>query len=142
MFQKIFMLTMVLFITGCASFNYEQPYSDMMATWSGESQADMLAAWGQPTKIKENSDGTKELSYINTYEIGGDCYAGYGGQVFCTPTQQIMACETTFTIDEDGMIDAYSYSGRNCHNRGLNPGASSFQPFKGDEGMTIIEAVE
>lgn len=93
-------------LSACAT---EAKYKANLATWVGQPEGNLIAAWGPPNGVYE-SGGAKYLTYVNassmvlpgvapTYQtsfVGNTAYTqAYGGS---SPTAVDLVCKTTFTI--------------------------------------------
>ena len=62
--------------------------AEILNTYIGATQQSAIAQWGQPSDVYHYGDGTKELTYIWTRNVGED------GE----------RCEWTFIVDDEGQI--------------------------------------
>lgn len=108
---------------GCAS---EAKYKEVVSSYVGSSEANLVAQWGVPHSTYRADDGTKYLVYRRartytvdgtppTYETrrtGAGTYSttAVGGTDSVTLTGQ---CTTTFKV-VDGTIRGASYKGNQC----------------------------
>ena len=119
--KKIVFSALFLLLAGCAT---EQNYKNMLNTWLGIDEIDLIRKWGPPANSYEvgsskfiiySSTGNMYLPGTSpTYTtniIGNTAYTtSYGG----TPAQNIqLSCETTFEL-QNGKVVNWSYKGNNC----------------------------
>ncbi len=114
-------LGLVFLLTGCAT---EAKYGEMLDTWMGSSESQLISQWGAPASVYE-ADGAKYLTYRNSasgyvpgspasYQstvIGNTVYTNRIGG-----TSGFMInrwCDTTFTV-KGGVIIHWSWQGNGC----------------------------
>lgn len=108
-------------LAGCAT---EAKYNEMLDTWMGSQESELISKWGVPSSVYE-TDGTKYLTYrysstgyvpgtppsYQTNIIGNTVYTnrvgGTSGMVYQS------SCDTTFTV-KSGKIVHWSWQGNAC----------------------------
>jgi hypothetical protein len=78
-----------LLISGCATHKSE------MESWLGHQESELVSTWGAPNKALDTRDGKRILTWEFPWQLG---------QIYGT-------CRKSFTVDEAGIIKAYSYGG-------------------------------
>ena len=97
-----------------------QTYPQMLHSWLGKSEAELVETWGAPADMQTIAPGKQLFVYISekqTYlpgeippfdaELNYDNYGEVMGQTFT------YFCTTTFTTKNDIIVD-YSYQGDGC----------------------------
>ncbi len=133
--MKKFSILFLTILVGCAT---TAGYEQMLTTWVGSSESNLISSWGPPENIYALDDGGKVLTYINkrnvqiggytttkpvtTYSngnISGDINANYNStsttyMQTTTPVQNInMSCSTRFTF-RNGVVQAWAWQGNDC----------------------------
>ena len=70
-------------------------YDQQISRWSGETEADLVTAWGVPAKTHVLADGGRIIEYNQAGE-------------------DEKTCTTRFTLDESGRIKRWWYRGAEC----------------------------
>jgi hypothetical protein len=70
-------------------------YQEQLNRWQGESEADLVGAWGMPQQTHTLADGGRILEYRSA--VGEES-----------------SCTTRFTLDRTGTIVRWWYAGVNC----------------------------
>lgn len=65
-----------------------------MQSWVGQTESELISAWGAPTRTMQLADGTRVHTWESPY--------GKNGQ---------RLCRQSFTIDSDGRIVSFSLQG-------------------------------
>jgi Sel1 repeat len=124
-----------LLSVGCAT---TAGYEQMLQTWVGHSEDELISRWGAPQNVYTLNSGGKVLTYDNrrnvqiggytttvpvtTYQngtINGDVNANYNSTSTTyvqrtTPVQNInMVCITRFTI-VNGVVQSWAWQGNDC----------------------------
>lgn len=103
---SLFIGMALLFLAACAT---EAVYTQNIRSWVGKSQANLLAVWGEPTKI-EDSDGTRTVIYDSSRT--SDDQSRVTAKPGAAPVGPLR-CETKFFI-ENGMIVRFAFDGNDC----------------------------
>lgn len=128
----LLLLSLVL-LGGCKT---TEGYRILCDSWIGEHSDKLLSIWGPPQNEYPLSDGGKVLEYIRTRNVQT---GGYSYQVPQTTIHQELSpwglhqgtsttyvekdvpvqnltfkCITRFTVDEVGIIKAWSFEGNDC----------------------------
>lgn len=136
MTNKAFLLLVVFgfLISGCRTI---QNYENVLNTWTGGTEDELVVAWGPPTGFFKLSTGGSVLEYLKqrnlqfggittstpktTYHratnIHGNTYTGTStANVKSTsPTYNVNAwCKTRFTTDSSGVILDWTWEGNDC----------------------------
>ena len=114
-------LVLGLLLAGCAT---EAKYGEMLDTWMGASESQLVSSWGVPHSVYE-ADGVKYLTYRNSatgyvpgtapsYQTNIVGNTIYTNRIGGTPGYVISRwCDTTFTV-RDGRIVNWSWKGNGC----------------------------
>lgn len=114
-------LMFCLVVSGCAT---EAKYGELLDTWMGSSESQLIAQWGVPSSVYE-SGGVKYLTYRNSasgfvpgtpasYQSTVVGNTVYTNRIGGSPGFMINRwCDTTFTI-RDGTIIHWSWKGNGC----------------------------
>jgi len=132
MLKKIFILFgIILTVTACAT---PAKYAEKLNNQKGKTEQQLIASFGQPNQIKENSDGSKILiytykqdkllpapSFYNNMDLLDEDEAfyqfTYGGNEI--PDGNLIAdnitdyCQTIFYL-KDNRVTAFQYHGNAC----------------------------
>ena len=84
-------------------------YTQNIRSWVGKSQENLMAVWGEPTKI-EDSDGTRTVTYISSRT--SDDQPRVTTKPGATPAGPLQ-CETQFFI-ENGTVVRFAFDGNDC----------------------------
>jgi len=79
----------LLLFGGCATTKSK------MESWLGHKESELVSNWGAPHLVLDTRDGKRILTWEERQQLG----------------QITSLCRKSFTIDEAGIIKAYSYSG-------------------------------
>jgi hypothetical protein len=82
-------VVVLLLNTGCVSL------SDVMSSWVGKSESELLSRWGAPDSSAQTGDGKRVLTWKNIWSNG------YGN---------LYTCRKSFTIGSDGKVERWSYA--------------------------------
>lgn len=123
--RRLLMTLLLVFgLVGCAT---EAKYGQMLDTWLGSSESELISKWGVPSSVYE-ADGVKYLTYrysatgyvpgtpatYQTNVIGNTIYTNKIGG---TPGMAYQSsCDTTFTV-KGGKIVYWSWQGNACRMR-------------------------
>jgi hypothetical protein len=115
-YRYIFCSLLALFLSSCGPSDAErrEEINSSMKSWVGKSETELVARWGVPTKTYKTTDGSRELTYLNTYTSSSPGYAWYdswGRLHYSHPTRSQTRTERSFTIDPDGNVIAYHWVG-------------------------------
>jgi hypothetical protein len=122
-FRTLFITPIVLLslfiMSGCTT---KQEHEDMLSSWIGSSESDLIASWGVPTSFYE-LDGKRYLTYSNssqalvggtpsitTYDLYGNAYSSGG----TAPILVTSNCSITMVV-ENGLINEWRYEGNSCY---------------------------
>lgn len=136
--KKIFTCIAMLAMAGCAS------YGERLEPLRGQHVSALVGAWGPPQSSYQLPDGSQVLQYARrgnmvlpgaTYTVPQTSYtngtaSAYGGggyasgNYYGTTTTYVqqknpdlniaLSCTTNFTINPDGYITGFNWSGNNC----------------------------
>lgn len=85
-----------------------------MASWVGQPQSELIAAWSPPNRTAPDGAGGTVLiygAYVNLGQTPGTVYP-QGGQVRYTPSQQHGYVRTRmFYVNSDGIIYRWRWQG-------------------------------
>ena len=89
----------LLLATACASPapDNSPSYHQLLSEWSGDTEYNLVTAWGVPAKTHVLADGGRVIEYS---QMGED---------------REFLCKTRFTLDETGKIVRWWYHGNECH---------------------------
>ncbi len=110
------MLGAMLIVSSCTSSReaMRQEIDSGMKSWVGKTETQLVARWGAPNRTYKTMDGSRELTYIYTHTSGSPGYVWYdywGRAHYSSPTRHQTKLERSFTIDPDGTVIAYHWSG-------------------------------
>ena len=143
--KKTLVATLCVFglICGCAT---SANYNALLNTWINDSSDNLVARWGAPANVFNLNNGGKVFEYSHqncittggytytvpqtTHTVGDSSVVGSGGYAFGThygtqtthvpvtvpQSVQCHTCNTRFTVSNNGIIQAWSWSG-NCKSR-------------------------
>lgn len=129
------LLIVLIVISGCAT---TENYENILATWIGNSESQLVSKWGPPKTVYQESSNSKIFTYsrdrnvqLGGYQVStpvttrtngniyGDVNASYNSTSTTyvqstTPIQNIsMNCTTRFTIT-NGYVKYWSWEGNDC----------------------------
>lgn len=112
----------LVFVSGCAT---TRGYEQMLDSWVGASDRDLIAMWGAPDSVYE-FDATQK---VVTYHHGGSIYnpgmepmyysTRVGNTITTTPVGGVppqitnYSCKTDFTIT-NGVVTKWRWEGNSC----------------------------
>lgn len=107
-----------LCVLGCASkpkdFKRAKAVDDVMDSWVGHHQTELIDLWGPPTKIRPDGKGGRILVYESLKGTWGDekdkRLVG-GAQYRTEPKQQGYAAARVFYVNEKGIIESWKWWG-------------------------------
>lgn len=112
-------LLLLVILSGCTT---KQEHEDMLSSWYGSSESDLIASWGVPTSFYE-LDGKRYLTYSSssqavvggtpartTYDYYGNAYTSGG-----TPAILVTSNCTIIMVIENGVINEWRYESNNCY---------------------------
>lgn len=82
-------ILLILFSTGCVST------ADVMKSWTGQSETELLSRWGAPDSSIQTGDGKRILTWKTLWNSQNNIYT----------------CRKSFTVGADGKVERWSYSG-------------------------------
>lgn len=82
-------LALVIFFSACTTTK------SVMKSWVGQPESQLLASWGAPDRTAALPDGGKVDTWVTVWNNS------YG----------LQTCRKTFTLDGDGTVTQWSYSG-------------------------------
>lgn len=107
-------------LAGCASV---QDYDYYLQTWIGKSESDLVAMWGAPIQVTKLEDDRQLFVYMrqksvliptqNAQNLNFGNYTIYDPMDVDSVSETLYACETTFTIQNQTVID-YAWAGDAC----------------------------
>jgi hypothetical protein len=83
---------MAVALTACASRTEGQPYRDVVASWVGQSDQELIDNWGEPTEVDDIGKDGKLLVYKTRFYMNNNNSWNY--------------CTTRFQVDRKGKIVA------------------------------------
>lgn len=109
-----------LALTSCRSV---QSYDDMLHSWLGQSEAQLVATWGAPVDMQTIAPGRQLFTYIKERQVNvpGEApnYTALGEDSAYNPYGDSLGetfdyyCKTMFTTQDD-IIVGYSWDGDGC----------------------------
>ncbi|WP_156176651.1 hypothetical protein [Kiloniella spongiae] len=120
--KTILFIAGLTLLTGCAT---QAKYKQIVNSWIDYSESSLISEWGPPISTYE-SGGYKYLTYSNnrnlhlpgtspsyqTTLIGSTAYTTpIGGSA---PVNLALHCQTTFQVDNRGIIKSARWQGNNC----------------------------
>lgn len=87
--QWILAFVCLLLLNGCATT------SSKMESWIGHRESDLVSKWGAPNLMLDTRDGKRIITWEERQYLG----------------QITSLCRRSFTVNESGIIEAYSISG-------------------------------
>ena len=108
-----------LVLSGCTT---KQEHEDMLSSWFGSTEKQLIDSWGVPTSFYE-LDGKRYLTYSNssqamvggtapttTYDYFGNAYTSGG----MPPILVTSNCSITMVVEND-VINEWKYEGNSCY---------------------------
>lgn len=123
---RMLFLAAVFALAACATAD---KYEEVLDTWLGSSEAEIVSAWGPPASVYQAPDGTRILTYQRggsvrmpgtpaTYQTTRVGNTAYTTQTGGSPGYDIqLSCRTNITVGADGRISSWSFQGNNCVSR-------------------------
>lgn len=121
--MRILVILLALLATACAT---TARYEEILKSWVGSSESELVSSWGPPTSFYEAQDGARMLTYrtgrsgvtsIPQYQSVPTTTAyGYTSYQTTTTYQTVSYnywCETTFTVKNDEIV-YWQWQGNNC----------------------------
>ncbi|MDC3273543.1 hypothetical protein OAU49_02725 [Alphaproteobacteria bacterium] len=114
--NKFIIISLLIFLSSCTT---KLEHQNMLQSWVGHKETDILDAWGTPTKHYETA-GVKYLTWSNnsSFVMPGNAYTTYGygtATTSYTPSIPInLNCDITMIIKE-GIIVSGKSKGNNCY---------------------------
>jgi len=121
--KKLLVILLAAILSACA-FPTTEAYEEMLHTWIGKSEKDLISDWGLPDSVYQVDD----IKYVK-YENSSSGYIPgtppsytttfIGNTTYTTPIggspgfHYTTSCETTFTI-QDGIIKNWQWKGNAC----------------------------
>lgn len=90
LWRPVLLVMALLLNAGCVSL------SEVMQSWVGKSESELLSRWGAPDTSAQAGDGKRVLTWKNIWNDG------YGN---------LYTCRKSFTIGTDGKVERWSYAG-------------------------------
>ncbi|WP_413568298.1 hypothetical protein ACLWBD_11705 [Bdellovibrio sp. HCB117] len=139
-FIKVFSLvTLLLGIVSCAT---EKKYQKKIDGWIGFTDQELEKAWGEPTKVVKNVDGTRLIYFQmvdselapaapiqkvigeKTHYLVMDYYLPFGKEAVyesnadkLPPRSVTYTCSTFFEVGGTGIISRAGFYGNKCYSR-------------------------
>jgi hypothetical protein len=82
-------------LAACIDRTGGRPYSDVVKSWVGRSERELLAAWGDPSEIAEAEGGGRTIVYKTRFYTNLDNAWNY--------------CTTRFQVDRSGEVVQAKY---------------------------------
>ncbi|WMD21573.1 hypothetical protein RAS12_04140 [Achromobacter seleniivolatilans] len=116
------MLLLIASISGCANLNVGEGYlsigealtgkrvertEDAMASWVGSDIDAVAAAWGPPSSVYTNKDGSKVYDYSYTITKTRAAQKNVYGQVLAPGESSSSTCNRAFLVAPDGVISKW-----------------------------------
>lgn len=89
-FRFLLLLIVSFHLIGCGATLQKK-----MQSWVGSDESQLLSSWGAPNSSLEAGDGKKIHTWITLWNYNGNVYT----------------CRQSFTIDTEGKVERWSYSG-------------------------------
>jgi len=83
------LLPVILYCTSCVST------SEVMQSWVGKNESDLVSRWGAPDSSTQTSDGKRVLTWKTLWNDANNIYT----------------CRKSFTIDSEGKVERWAYNG-------------------------------
>jgi len=115
--KKVLVLCgVVLLLAGCAN---SVRYGNLLNTWVGKSEENLVKTWGIPSRSYKMADGQKMVEYNNAQNV----FAFNTPENYQSPSLAMRlasgekksrsACKATFLIDK-GIITSWKFFGDDC----------------------------
>ena len=99
----------LLLLAGCATPD------DVMKSWMGKHQGDLIQAWGPPQQTSSDGRGGTVLiygSYVDMGQVPGQVQRNaFGGVSYTAPVQQGYQRTRMFYVDTNGYVYSYRWQG-------------------------------
>ena len=121
--RTLFIIPLVLlFSLVLSSCTTKQEHEDMLSSWYGSTEKQLVDSWGVPTSFYE-LDGKRYLTYSNSGQamVGGTepttISDGYGTEFTSPGMPPILVTYncTIIMVVENGVIKEWRYKGNNCY---------------------------
>ena len=103
--NKLLILLLSVFLINCST---QKGYVEILDTWIGATEEELVQKWGVPSGQYNKSDGGKLLSFSSNRTIVLPGSSSTYGTIS-------LYCETTFDISSSGIILGYSFKGNDCY---------------------------
>ena len=123
MTKKRFLITSIGCVLALASCRSVQNYDDMLHSWLGQSEAQLVATWGAPVNMQTIAPGRQIFTYIKEkqVQVPGEApnYTALGQDSAYNTYDDSLGqtfdyyCKTIFTTQDD-VIVGYSWEGDGC----------------------------
>ena len=113
--KGLVLCAVALILAGCAT---SLQYGNMLNTWVGNSEENLVKTWGIPSRTYMMADGQKMIEYNNSQDtVNYQTPATYkSGGLFNLHTKKNKSpkvCKTTFLIN-DGVVTSWKFFGQGC----------------------------
>ena len=105
-------------VVGLASCATTTPYKDVLSSWSGAPESELVRDWGRPTRSYE-AGGRAFIVYERrlTLHLPGTSTGAMGA----SPAMDVeMSCTTTFELAGSKVV-SWSYTGNDCGAKKSSP---------------------
>ena len=120
--RRLFLIFTLVYLTcGCAGdrppaydANKANIINNIMDSWVGHYQTELVAAWGRPTKVVPNEGGGQTLFYESlkgTWGESKDKRVVGGAQFKTEPRQEGYVAIREFYVDRNGIINSWKWEG-------------------------------
>lgn len=98
-FNMMILLSLIFTLSGCGTTDFDkndrfQTTNDVMQSWVGYNESQLIGSWGAPENTFQNRDGSRVMTWKHYRET--DTTYGY--------------CTQTFLSDKNGIIQAWKYN--------------------------------
>ena len=118
--NRCFLTAGALVLASCTTTT---PYKDVLGSWAGAPEAELVRAWGAPTRSHE-AEGRKFIVYESrrTLHLPGTAavYTSTGPMGGSPAMDVEMSCTTTFELAGSKVI-AWSHAGNDCGAKTSSP---------------------
>jgi hypothetical protein len=105
----VFMMGLSIILLGCVAH-----INNMMQSWVGHHQSELIASWGPPDQISTDGKGGSVLiygSYVNLGQTPGQATINGNQITYTAPQQNGYRRTRMFYVDKDGYIYSWRWQG-------------------------------
>jgi len=114
---RLSILSCAVLLAACVT---TEGYQEIVTSWVGSSEADLVSSWGAPQGVYDAGSGERILTYSSrrqftttNYTYIPNPYTGVGISVPSGQTLHDRQCTTNFTV-RNGVVVASSFQGNDC----------------------------